>query len=772
MKAQLLGSCAVAPMLIFSAVSLPAHAWQEDASATDGVMLEEIIVTATKRAESLQDVSVAVSVVSGDLIERQTISTFAELTNQVPSVMMSEAQAGTNIFIRGVGSGQNFGFEQSVGLFLDGVHYSRGRSFRNPFFDVERVEILKGPQGVLFGKNVVAGAFSVTSKKPTDEFEAELMANWTPEFDGTTISAVISGPVSDELGVRLAGRYKKTDGYVTNTLPGGVPTGWVREEYIVRATAEWQPSDTFSAVLKGEVSQYDREGGYNTSPYRLSEGHLALLKAVDPLAEDEFDYMVSMPGVDDPLFTGLFTDIGTENLTLTMDWDIGDHTLTSISSYIAFDSDALTNNDHTNLNVVAGPQRQRFDSFSEELRITSPKGEVLEYIAGFYYAKEDLNTRLQATLDLSLSALGGVFYSDRLGRNQQFSQETEGWATFGEFTYNVSDSLRLIAGARYTEDKKIADKRLWFSDASTLDNAVPDANIAASYNGVLGVEHNLLGVERKTTNFSPAVTLEWDATENLMLYAFYKQGFKAGGFDEDFTSGILEDFEFEDEKVETFAAGFKASLGNGRAVINGEFFNADYSNLQVSTFSVASFLVGNAAAATTRGFDLEAKWQVSEHLNLGGAFVYLDAYYTDYSQGPCPLDDSGNAIAPTCDLSGEPLQYAPDVSASLYGTLTLPVSNNWEASLYSVMNYSDRFFIAGDIDPDVVQEAFAKVDATLSLNSVDGKYSFAIIGKNLTDKLTTHNSNDIPLAGLFGGKGLSRFIDPPRTITFQATVRF
>lgn len=736
----------------------------------DGI--DEIVITATKRPQSLQDVSAAVTVFDGAVLEAVSINNLARLTEFTPSVMMSEAQAATNIYIRGVGSGQNYGFEQSVGMFIDGVHFSRGRSFRNPFFDVDRVEVLKGPQSVILGKNVVAGAFNITTRRPTEEWETTLRAEATPEFNGFAGTAIVSGPLSDNFGIRIAGHYSDIDGFMKNSLQGAEdPYG--REESVIRATAQWDVTEDFTATLKAEAATYNVTGGYPTQPIRLSANHLALIQAVDPQAEIKRDYRTSVPATNDPLFTGLFNDTNTDNATLTLDWGLDNGgTITSITSSVAFDWEAKTNNDHTNLNVVAGPQRQDFESFAQELRYTSPSDRTFEYIAGAYYSDDTYKTRLQATLDLSQSALAGVFFSDRLGRNQQFRQENTSWALFGEVIWNLSDTARIKLGGRYTEDDKTSDKRLWYSDASTLDNAVPDPDIAASYNGVIGVEHDLRGVKRSTDNFSPGITFEWDATRNMMAYLSYTEGFKAGGFDEDFTSGVIDEFEYEDEEVEAWALGAKWTIAGGRGYVNAELFSTNITNLQVSTFSIASFLVGNAAEATSEGLDIDARYAINDNFTLGGAVVFLNAEYDSYRNGPCILDDAGNAIAQSCDLSGEPLQYAPDVSSRVYGDFSYPAFNDWEFGLYVDVAYTDDFFIAGDNDPETIQKAYTKVNGRISLGRADGSMTFAIVGNNITDKLTSHQTNDIPLAGLYGGKGVDAIVDPPRMISFQAEVRF
>ncbi len=757
-------------LAMIAATTAPVYAQDEQVGA-DAEERDVIFVTATKREESLQDISVAVSVVDGERLDDLSINTLDELTFLVPTVMVSDAQAATNLFIRGVGSGQNYGFEQSVGIFIDGVHFSRGRSARAPFFDAERVEVLKGPQSVLFGKNVVAGAFNITTRKPTDEWEGSLTAGWTPKYNGEEFTGFLSGPLSDTLGIRIAGKYSQIDGYIENTLPGA-PNPGGRTEYIIRGTMQWEPTENFVATLKAETSQLEVEGGLPVTPTLLAPAHLALVQAVDPLAETDKDYQTSAPGTGDPFFDGMFNNTNTDNFTLTLDWGLGDHQLTSVTSYVRYDTRQRTNNDHVNLNVVSGPEEHEFDSVAQEIRLASPTGGFLEYIFGAYYANEDLNTARIANVDISLSSLGGVFGVDRLGRNQRFDQDLSTWAIFGEATLNITDDLRIIAGARYTEDSKIVNKRMFYSDvALDVNDAVPDPIVSAAFNGVLGSEHVYNRIERDTNDFTPAVKLEYDVSDDVLLYGSYTQGFKAGGFDEDYLSDVIDDFEYEDEEVESFAGGAKLTLAGGDAYINAEFFHSDFKNLQVSTFSVSSFLVGNAAAARTMGIDIDGRWDVNENLTVGGAFVWLDAEYTDYEQGPCVLDDAGVEIATFCDLTGEQLQFAPETSGSLYATYYAPLARDWALEFYGDLVYSDDFATAGDLDPLSVQDSYVKLNATVSLIKED-RFRLSVIGKNLTNKLTSHQANDIPLAVFFGGKGFDNFIDPPRMITIQANVSF
>lgn len=194
---------------------------QETTSETASTRtLDVVTVTATKREESLQDVPIAVSVLGGDNLAANAISTLEDATALIPNVTVAEGGVADSIFVRGIGSGVNLGFEQSVGTFIDGVYYGRSRSSRNPFFDLERVEVLKGPQSTLFGKNTIAGAFNITSRRPTDSFEGRILTSYEPEFDGRALEAIVSGPLADGVSVRVGGRYYETDGYIENTFTG------------------------------------------------------------------------------------------------------------------------------------------------------------------------------------------------------------------------------------------------------------------------------------------------------------------------------------------------------------------------------------------------------------------------------------------------------------------------------------------------------------------------------------------------------------------------
>lgn len=221
--------------------------------------LEEVVVTATKRVEGLQDVPIAISVMSGDAIEQRGLTSLEDLTVFMPNIHVAEGGAGTQLFIRGIGSGINYGFEQSVGTFIDGVYYGRGRSARGRFLDLERVEVLKGPQSTLFGKNTIAGAINITTARPTDEFESYVDLSYRTELEGVGITGMVSGPITDNLRGRLVAKKYDDEGYVENKAPGG-EDGPQQDNLSVRGVLDWDATPDLNFLLKAEYNSNDVKG--------------------------------------------------------------------------------------------------------------------------------------------------------------------------------------------------------------------------------------------------------------------------------------------------------------------------------------------------------------------------------------------------------------------------------------------------------------------------------------------------------------------------------
>lgn len=755
--------------------------------------LDEIIVTATKRAESLQDVPLSIAVIRGDELAQQGIVTLEETTSFIPGVTVAKGNVADSIFIRGIGSGVNQGFEQSVGTFIDGVYYGRGRSSRNPFFDLARVEVLKGPQATLFGKNTIGGAFNITTNRPTSEFEARLMGAYTPEFDTKEVEGIISGPLGDKVSVRLGTRYSESDGFVFNTLTGEDEAA--TQEHILRGQILFQPTDNFELLLKAESNSYDREGdNYQLTSTSTLLG--ALTTGADPQTETNFDYVRSGPGTA-PGFDFEGDEVDATNYSATLNWGLGDHTLTSITSYNEYDAVADRDADYSSLNFLHQREFQEYSSFGQEIRLTSPTGAAFDYIVGAFYSSEELENYKFVDANFNsvppvagfLTGVFGVPVAALEGRrNQDFTQDTTSWAIFGQGTYNLSDTLRLTGGLRYTKDDKDSTKELFYTP---INSDVVSPLLSAVYPNLgLGNVQPLRERSRSEDFVTGEAIVEYDMNQDVLLFGRYARGFKAGGFDEDNGQGLEESAEFDREKVDAFEVGAKTTFGNGAGRFNATAFYNDYKDLQVSTYDgISSFIVGNAAEAETYGIEADLAYQVTDNWDLAAAASWLNATYGDYFPGP-PLtlpdgststvqfpdpNNPGSTIAVAGqDLSGAPLQFAPDVSLSVRTGYEFDVSANWQARFEVNGVYNSGYDIPGDLDPNLAQDDFIKLGGRISLVDQEKGWSLALIGKNLTNEKTSQWGNDLPLSNLLGttGNNFFRYIDPPRSFTIQVSRDF
>ncbi|MGB0765130.1 MAG: TonB-dependent receptor, partial [Luminiphilus sp.] len=467
-------------------------------------MLEEVIVTAQKRAENLQDVPISVSTVSGEKIQDNTILNFGALADFIPSLHIADAPVNTNIYMRGIGSGNNRGFEQSVGMYLDGVYLGRGRQYRSALMDIERVEVLRGPQGTLFGKNTVAGAINITSASPVpgDEAQGEINAS-VEENGGQIYEGYIQGG-SDTFAARLALRYRETDGYVYNAYLN--KDEGALDEFGGRLTLVWEPSDSFSANLKYTNMQRDRDGAASATWRYLDPAERAAQvpnrSAFADIAYTLMDvFFPDFPGIAGQDFTtykdnncgpaGVVngcseakigfkpenSDDELQNFSLNMNWEVGNGTLTSVTGWAGYEYFDDVDVDWLPLQFINRSDIHDFEQFSQELRWASDIGDRFTYTVGAYYDENELDMQGQVPIDTNFDGLfpafaeiafgapipnllavltEGAYSSNQIARNHSFNQETESWALFAQGTYDITDALRLTVGLRYTEEEKDA----------------------------------------------------------------------------------------------------------------------------------------------------------------------------------------------------------------------------------------------------------------------------------------------------------------------------
>jgi len=704
------------------AVSLAMGSGQALAEAE--LQLEEVVVTAQKREQNLQDVPVSVVAVSGAAIQSLGIERMDDLSNYIPTVTISQGAGENAIFIRGIGSGVNKGFEQSVGLFIDGVYYGRGRSVEADLLDVARVEVLKGPQGILFGKNTIAGAISVTTVNPGPEASGHVAASYEFEDDSTSIEGAYGGPLTDTFGMRLAVKASEIGGWSKNTYTNHDLLD--SETLSARLSTLWQPTDTLEIIGKLQYSTVE----FSEKPAELSTCSAATAALVAGIDDCTFNRRTTIYAIDEKgKLSG--EEFSATSLGLTVNWEVGDHTLTSVTSYTKHDDDFYYDVDFTHLDSLSVQRDEDYENFSEEIRIASVTGRTVDYLAGVYFEAN----RLDHINNFALVAAN-------LSRVNAVRQDGESIAAFAQLTWNATDQISVTAGGRYSEDRKEIDFEQFFAPAKLL-NRLPITDA-----GALG-EVFALEDKRTDTNFSPAATIEWKPDPDYLLYARYSEGFKAGGYDMALSRNDFAHFVFKPEEAKSFEIGSKNTLLGGAMTLNATAYYSEYDNLQVSTFDgQANFNVGNAAQAISRGVDVELAWVISREFSTRLSLSYLDAYYDSFPTAQCSYPQQLATPSGTpclSDLAGEPLQFAPEWSGHWNLTWRRPVGAYLLEAATDV-SFMDDYFVANDLDPEMQQDAFAKLDVRLALHSEENGWEVALLGRNLTDKSTFQWGNDVPLA--------------------------
>ena len=742
------------------------------AASVAAPVLEEVVVTAQLRAQSLQDVPVSVNAVSGDKLFEAGIEKVEDLQAYIPNLTMSETGIGTNIYVRGIGSGINQGFEQSVGLYFDGVSYGRAQLSRAPFMDLARVEVLRGPQNILYGKSSIAGALSLISRRPGEEFEGLVSLTVEPNEKERVYDLVLSGPITDSFGVRLASRVKTTEGYIENlTLDRNEPQ---RREETVRLVFDWAAADNIQAMLKVEQSDFNVKGrqieiindqeSVSTTPGFTGNTYAEILDettigtfSVDSdssVLNNTLDFKRSSNGDESNNNIGAYI--------LNVEMNAGEHTFTSISAYLEYDFQEVCDCDFTGADLFTVDLLEDYSQFSQELRWVSPAGGRFEYIGGLYYQTSDLkffdsiNVRTDTIPDLiNLADAAGAGERGELfdgigdagdelrdfGTPRNFTTEAELYTAFLQSTMKMSDNLRLTLGGRFSYEKKEGSRSLDYSFLSTGESRpIGEVDTAAAVS-FKAERHDLSG-SFSENSFSPSINLQWYIGDARMAYATLTKGFKAGGFDArsnaspeleeirplqnpNRTLTIQGSFQFDREEAVSFELGTKSSFFDGRLELNVAAFMTKYDDLQVSIFDgTLGFNVGNAAAAVTTGIELDGRFAATEHLFIGYALALLDFEFQDYTNGQCYQDrvNAGNGLSnnapppdsfgadgtPFCDYDGESNQYVADYSGNLTFAYNRMVNDALEFRGNLDFVFTDDYNPTQNLDPTQVQDGFVK----------------------------------------------------------------
>lgn len=752
--------------------------------------LEEIIVTAQKRAESLQDVPLSVTTLAGEKMQQTGINRIEDLQQFVPNLQMTETGISTQVYIRGIGTGNSQGFEQSVGQYIDGVYYGRQQLIRAPFLDLERIEILRGPQSILFGKNSIAGALNMTSAKPTEERSGYIQLNYEPEYGTYEGLFAISSPLTGQLRGRLSLRSYDTDGYVDNTfLHSDEPE---HDDLAIRGILQWDANDDLDLTLKIERDTFDTTGRQieivrddpalpgSPVPGANYSTILGLLGHPKAITESALDFERQAGGFGEKEFS----DNELENLTLTINYQVGKNTFTSVTGFVRYEFLELCDCDYVAAPLFSVVLDEEYDQFSQELRLTSPGGEKIDWVIGVFYQTSDLDFDDQilippnSVLGLVSGGLLAPIRGTEVARN--FSSDADLWAVFGQATWNLQDNLRITLGARFTSEEKDGSRQVNIINSATGNPANPLLGAPTLYELVFKIineqrsGHNVSN-DRDESSFTPLINLQWDVNEQIMAYVSYTTGFKSGGYDP--RANNPASFEFEEEEASAFELGMKTTFWNGAAEFNIALYHTDYEDLQISQFDGAfGFNVNNAAEVTIEGIEIDGRVAFNDSFHLRYSIGFLDHEFDNYTGGNCynrqtPDGDVGSAGNQLCNYSGKSGQYTPEITGSLSFNYHQPITDFLTLSAALDLNYTDDQNVHGSLDPLFEIDSYTQVNLRVALEA--DNWEVAVLVRNLSDEEILTYADNVPLsAGTFKTNTFYGFTLPPRTVTFQAAYRF
>ncbi len=747
MKARHSNLLAGVATLAMLATAAPAMAQTADVGADTAAGASgsgnEIIVTAQKRAQNIQDVPISMEVVSGQRLDDFNSNDIKAVMNYTPNVFVQSTAGNDVIYIRGFGSPPaNFAFDQSVSLYVDGVYAGRSRQAQAPFFDLARVEVLRGPQGALFGKNTAAGAVSVVSAGPTDRFEGKLTANYNFDFKGTDFSGYLSGPLTDTLSARLAMKVLNQQGYIRN-LATDHDDPEIKQQ-LLRLTMKWEPSANFDYTAKVEYANRDVVGGITVSSPLTSAQDPHLTRYLDKSALG-----------DEGTKTKSVMISGTGNIA------IGDYTLTSVTGYSWFNANIVNGFDQTipggggafTNNSVYNSFPERFEQFSQEIRLLSPTGRTFDFIVGAYY--DHGKYRLDQLQGFNIADLFGSPYFGRI--DSRFNQTSESWSLFGQGTLNLADTFRVIGSLRYSHTSKDADfaSRLVYGPFAIRPISSADGSLSEG-------------------NVDPSVTVQFDVAPRIMLYATYGRGSKSGGFVSNTLGTTNATFAFKPERSTNYEAGVKSTLFDGKVVANVSIYDTQFKNLQVSVYQPASssYLTGNAASATSKGIEGSLALYLSPNLDITASGAYQDIKYDDYPGAACLASQPSTCTPATNNLAGYRLAYTSKWTGNVSAHGRVPLGDDLKLDITGVAAGRSKYFDSDNQSPIFgIQKGYVKLDLRVQLSDADERWFLAFVGKNLTNELTTGSAFNLP-APITAVPRAILYLEPPRNLSIEAGFKF
>jgi len=747
--------------------------------------LEEIIVTAQKRSESVQDVPISITAITGEELNKRGLSDFTQIAQTVANfdLPVSNVSRNVSVRIRGIGSsGTNPGIESSVGVFLDGLYQPSGAQILGELSDIQNVEILRGPQGTLYGRNTPVGAVNATTRAPQQEFESVFRGGFG-NYEQRWLNGYVGGSLSETVSGRLSFWTRDRDGYDKNLFTGKRINS--AETRGARTKLLFQPNDNLDLTLVAGYSVSDKECCIAeqinpTGPLGIAtQGFLDAQEAAGTpfLNFDDSDHVVNANETPDD-------HTETKVLSLTADWQLlGGHTLTSISGYQDWDNQVEVATDSHTADILKVWQNQRNEILSQEFRIASPGGEKFDYLAGLYlYQQETTFTEKFLVTDnissrtfanpnapFCLPANGGC--STVVGDNggSLFEQDTDSVAVYANGTYHINDQWNVTGGLRWSQDEKDFDVN-HFNDPTNgpVINVFifrpidPDAD------------------SRKEEKVTWSANSRYNLSDDVMLFGTISTGFKSGGFNSR-RLPVGSSLEFDAESATSYEFGIKGFFADRTVMLNATAYHTTVEDFQETALAPTGtgFIVSNAGEQQVQGIEADFRFSPNDNFSMDGGIAFLDSEYTDFEGAQCGLGETpDDPVTKTCDRTGQTPSNSPEWSLNLGLQWDQEVSDGLGLRLRADYNWRDDQNITR-----VTQDSTADIDAygllnlRAALGSSDGGWEVEAFVNNVADEAYFVQAARQPLgalisAGGFAGAGGSvGWYGAPRTFGLQFTLR-
>jgi iron complex outermembrane receptor protein len=763
---------------------LPAYAQQGPTFA-----LEEVVVTANRREESLQEVPMSVSAFTGEFFKSSGVTNLAGLEQYTPSLKITPGtdSNSTSIRIRGIGSvGTNVGIDPSVGVFIDGVYQGRAGMSIGDLMDIQRVEVLRGPQGTLYGKNTAAGAISVITLTPAMEYEGELELTYNSD-EQAEVRGMANVPWgSSGHATRFTGYYVNGDHLYENDFNGQdlndankwglkartlFDTGASMEgdgigDFLV--TVDYTREDTDCCALAViDYEGFSTIGAPATNTPSREFSDMLVEMGLPPMRYSAFEDTEGFAPPDpDPFGDDYWIDSPVSNKVefggVAVEWNhelANEHSLTFINAWRHYESDSAYDGDFTAYYAVEGSTDIDFDQYSSELRIASPGGETLDYQAGlyaFYSELDSVGTFFQAPgLTSKLLGFETLFPDGSLNIDDN-NYTTTSFAAFGQLVWNITDDFSATLGLRFTTEEKDR-KGSQVSEGNSTGIDTPDIP------PVVGPDV-FMDNTRSDSDLSPSFNLRYFFTPEWMTYASVSRGFKSGGFNQ---RRELEgsDGEFDEEIATNYEIGWKGATSDRRLQFNGTFYYVKYDDFQSQTFDGSTLKVTNAGEMKSYGSELELIFVPLANMVVSSAIGYNKAEYEEFDNAQCTIeqqvyqyyiDNAPGTLFPgasvcTQDLAGRAIDNAPEWTVSSFVQYDMGLSDDLLLIGRLEHSYIDEFYLDQDLDENLKNDAVDLVNLRLTLTNQSDTWEAAVWARNLLDEEYYNFGLDIPVLGGYAG---------------------